>query len=311
MGVVHQHVQAVELWCDSYQLPAARRPASFLLFVVDQRPGRQDFRFLPRQVQGVHGAGGGGEVEGVADVHAALHQLLRIRVEELGLGTRGFLAAVVEGQQLDAAVAAQRGDAALAHRIAEHAAGNGDFAGHGPGLGVDHGDRSRRSKVVDIDEAVVGAGGKAETLGQRLGAFGRNDHFPLRCQLGGIPGGQHVGAGAAGAARIEQVGAVQQLAVTAQGRGGGEAGADHAEETLLVRVDHDHAAGDKIVELDIDHIGAVRRWRERQHGLADAAVSGQLGEGGVRAGERHAKSQGGLSKDPGYSHQGGSLNYWI
>ncbi|MNN17854.1 hypothetical protein D3C81_1310510 [compost metagenome] len=220
----------------------------------------------------MHGAGGADEVVGIADVHCTLDDLLLVRLEELALAARDFLAVLAQAHHLDGAVATERGEGALAHRIVEHAAGDGDFAGDGLVLGIDHGDRGGRGEVVDVDEAVVGAGAQAEALGQRLGALGRDHHFPVRRQGRGVPGGQHVGAGATGTARIEQVGAVQQLAIAAQGRGRGEAGADHAEELLLVRIDDHHAAGDEAVELHIDHVGAVRAGRERQGGLADTGV---------------------------------------
>ncbi|MCY1438745.1 hypothetical protein D9M71_549580 [compost metagenome] len=95
------------------------------------------------------------------------------------------------------------------------------------------------------------------------------------------------------------------LLVAAQGRGRGEAGADHAEHPALVRIDHHHAAGDEILELHIDHVGAVRAGREREDGLADALVGGQVGEGAVHAGQRHAQGQRCVGEDPVYSHQVG------
>src|SRR5690606_15428099 len=139
VGVVHQHVETVQLRRHGDQLPAARRPAGLLLGdVADQVPGFEDLRLLAGEVHAADGAGGGDEVVDIAHVVGALHQLLGVGVEEGSVGAGDFLAFVVQRHQLQAAVAAQGGEGTLAHRVVQHAAGDGDFTGHGPGLDVDH-----------------------------------------------------------------------------------------------------------------------------------------------------------------------------
>ncbi|MNF89936.1 hypothetical protein D3C84_724850 [compost metagenome] len=191
---------------------------------------------------------------------------------------------------MQAAVAAQRGETAFADRVVEHATGDRDFAGDGLALGVDHGHRGRGGEVVDVDETVIAAGLQGVALGQRLGALVRDQHFPGRRQGRAVPGGQHVGAGAAGAARIPDVGAVEQLAVMAQGRRRGKAGRDHAEHAFLVGVDHGDTAGDEAFELDIDDERAVRFSGEGQGGLADAGVGRQVRAGTVQTEYKQAQA---------------------
>ncbi|MCY1363740.1 hypothetical protein D9M69_505170 [compost metagenome] len=190
---------------------------------------------------------------------------------------------------MQAAIAAQRGEAAVTDRVVEHAAGDGDFRGNRLGLGIDHGHRSRRGEVVDVDELVVAARLERITLGQRFGALVRNQHFPGRRQGRAVPGGEHVGAGAASAPGIPDVRAVDGFFVVTEGRRRGKTGRHHAEDALLVRVDHGHAASDKTVELDVDDKRAASFGWKRQNGLANR-TGGKVRVGTVQTEYKQAQA---------------------
>src|SRR5690606_2538983 len=108
--------------CDGHQLPAAGGPAVFLFLFAGQGPGGQDLGFGAGEVDTVNDALGGNEIEGVAQMDGPFHQLLLLRVEELGGGAITDLAVVIQGGDLQITTAAQGCETPVTNRVSENAA---------------------------------------------------------------------------------------------------------------------------------------------------------------------------------------------